>query len=74
MNDVATLISTLGFPIVACIGLAWFCRYMIDQNNQHIEKMFILYDTANKENREAIEACTKAVEKLCDKIDKEESR
>ena len=74
MNDVATLISTLGFPIVACIGLAWFCKYMIDQNNQHIEKMFILYDTANKENREAIEACTKAVEKLCDKIDKEESR
>ena len=74
MNDIATLISTLGFPIVACVGLAWFCRYMIDQNNQHIEKMFILYDTANKENREAIEACTKAVEKLCDKIDKEESK
>ena len=74
MNDIATLISTLGFPIVACIGLAWFCRYMIDQNNQHIEKMFILYDTANKENREAIEACTKAVEKLCDKIDKEDSK
>ena len=74
MNDIVTLISTLGFPIVACIGLAWFCKYMIDQNNQHIEKMFILYDTANKENREAIEACTKAVEKLCDKIDKEESK
>ena len=74
MNDIATLISTLGFPIVACIGLAWFCRYMIDQNNQHIEKMFILYDTANKENREAIEACTKAVEKLCDKLDKEDSK
>ena len=74
MNDIATLISTLGFPIVACIGLAWFCRYMIDQNNQHIEKMFILYDTANKDNREAIEACTKAVEKLCDKLDKEDSK
>jgi hypothetical protein len=73
MNDVATLISTLGFPIVACVGLAWFCKYMIDQNNQHIEKMFILYDTANKDNREAIEACTKAVEKLCDKIDKEDN-
>jgi hypothetical protein len=73
MNDVATLISTLGFPIVACIGLAWFCKYMIDQNNQHIEQMFILYDTANKDNREAIEACTKAVEKLCDKIDKEDN-
>ena len=74
MNEITTLIRTVGFPIVACIGLAWFCKYMIDQNNQHIEKMFCLYDTANRENREAIEACTKAIEKLCDKIDQEESK
>lgn len=71
MSDIATMISTLGFPIVACVGLAWFCKYMIDQNNTHIEKMFNMYDQANRENRDAIEACTKAIEKLCDKIDKE---
>lgn len=72
MGDITTMISTLGFPIVACVGLAWFCKYMIDQNNQHIEKMFNMYDQANRENRDAIEACTKAIEKLCDKIDKED--
>ena len=33
-----------------------------------------MYEAANKENREAINACTKAVEKLCDKIDKEDSK
>ena len=71
MGDITTMISTLGFPIVACVGLAWFCKYMIDQNNTHIEKMFNMYDQANRENRDAIEACTKAIEKLCDKIDKE---
>lgn len=71
MENIATLISTLGFPIVACIGLAWFCKYMIDQNNKHIEKMFEMYATANKENREAIEANTKVIERLCDKLDKE---
>lgn len=73
MGDITTMISTVGFPIVACIGLAWFCKYMIDQNNKHIEKMFNMYDQANRENRDAIEACTKAIEKLCDKIDKEDS-
>lgn len=72
MENIASLVSTLGFPIVACIGLAWFCKYMIDQNNKHIEKMFEMYDNANKENREAIEACTKAIDRLCDKLDKEE--
>ena len=72
MTELSTVISTIGFPIVACIGLAWFCKYMIDQTNQHIEKMFSMYDQANRENREAIEACTKALDRLCDKLDKED--
>lgn len=71
MENIATLISTLGFPIVACIGLAWFCKYMIDQNNKHIEQMFSMYAQANQENRNAIEANTKVLERLCDKLDKE---
>lgn len=72
MENIATLISTLGFPIVACIGLAWFCKYMIDQNNKHIEQMFAMYAQANQENRSAIEANTKVLERLCDKLDKED--
>lgn len=69
MNEISTLISTLGFPIVACIGLGWFCKYMIDQNNRNVERMFQMYDKANTENREAIKACTEAVNKLCDKLE-----
>lgn len=72
MNEISTLISTLGFPTVACIGLAWFCKYMIDQSNTHINRMFDMYATANKENREAIEANTRVIEKLLDKLDKED--
>lgn len=72
MTDIANIISTVGFPIAACIGLAWFCKYMIDQSNKNIEKMFEMYDKANLENRNAIEKMTQAVEKLCDKIDKED--
>lgn len=69
MNDIMTMISTVGFPVVACIGLAWFCKYMIDQQTKNIDRMFEMYDKSNTENREAIKACTEAINKLCDKLD-----
>lgn len=69
MNDIVTMISTLGFPIVACIGLAWFCKFMIDQQQKNIDKMFEMYDKSNAENREAIKACTEAINRLSDKLE-----
>lgn len=66
--DIVQTISTLGFPIVSCIALGWFCKYMIDNNNQHINKMFEMYDKANYENRNAIENCTNAVNALVELI------
>lgn len=67
--DIATLVSTIGFPITACIGLAYFCKLMIDKNNDNVNRMFEIYDRANAENREAIKACTEALNKLCDRLE-----
>ena len=69
MNEVMTMISTLGFPIVACIGLAYFCKHMLDQQQKNVDKMFEMYDKSNAENREAIKACTDAINKLSDKLE-----
>ena len=69
MNEVMTMISTLGFPIVACIGLAYFCKHMLDQQQKNVDKMFEMYDKSNAENREAIKACTEAINKLSDKLE-----
>ena len=69
MNEIMTMISTLGFPIVACIGLAWFCKFMMDQQQKNIDKMFEMYDKSNAENREAIKACTEAINRLSDKLE-----
>lgn len=71
ISTIGGLIQSIGFPIVACLGLGWFCKYMIDQQNKNIERMFSMYDKANTENRQAIEKLTTAVDKLCDKLDKE---
>lgn len=73
-NDIIQAISTLGFPIVACVALFIGCKYMIDQQNKNTDRMFEMYDKANTENRDAIKACTEAINKLCDKLDVIEKR
>ena len=72
MADVMTAIQTLGYPIVVSIGLAWFCKYMIDQQQKNVDKMFEMYAKSNEENREAIKANTEALNRLCERLDKEE--
>ena len=68
--NVVNAISTLGFPIVACIALFVGCKYMLDNQQRNTDKMFEMYDKANTENREAIKACTEAINKLCDKLER----
>ena len=43
---------------------------MLDNQQKNTDRMFEMYDKANTENREAIKACTEAMNKLSDKIDK----
>lgn len=69
MNDISTIINTVGFPITACIGLFLACKYMLDNQQKNTDRMFEMYDKANTENREAIKACTEAINKLCDRLD-----
>ena len=69
MSDIATLISTLGFPIMAAVAMFFGCKYMLDNQQKNTDRMFELYDKANNENREAIKACTEAINKLCDKLE-----
>lgn len=69
MSEWASLISTLGFPIIASCALFFGCKYMLDNQQKNTDRMFQMYEQSNKENREAIEACTKAIDKLCEKLD-----
>lgn len=36
MNEIATLISTVGFPIACCIFLGWFIKYVTDKYTKMI--------------------------------------
>lgn len=69
MNEWAQLISTLGFPIISAVALFLGCKYMLDVQQKNTERMFDMYDKSNSENREAIRACTDALNKLCERLD-----
>lgn len=69
MNEWAQLISSLGFPIIAAVAMFVGCRYLLDNQTKQVDKMFELYDKANTENREAIRACTEALNRLSEKLD-----
>lgn len=71
MEDISTIISTVGYPIVSAIALFFGCKYMLDNQQKNTDRMFSMYEQSNKENREAIQACTEAINRLCDKLEKE---
>ena len=71
MNEVAQLISALGFPIVAALSCAYFVKWQYEQNQKQLDEM-------RKEHKEEVTNMTKAIEnntialtRLIEKIDKE---
>ena len=65
-SSVTTLIRPLGFPIVAAVACFAACKYLLDNQQKNTDRMFEMYDKANTENREAIRACTDAINRLCE--------
>ena len=69
MNEWAQLINTLGFPIISAVALFFGCRFLLEQQQKNVDRMFDMYDKSNAENREALKAVTEAVNRLSDKLD-----
>lgn len=60
MNEVLTAITTVGFPIVACIGMGVYIKYITDK-----------YDTARSEMTQALNNNTIALTVLAENLKKE---
>ena len=69
LNGIVTVISTIGFPVVACIGLAWFVKYQTDNNNKEVAEMRKEHAEEISKVTDALNNNTLALQKLCDKID-----
>ena len=72
MTEIMNAITTVGFPIVSCIAIAWYATYtndnyrndMKEANSQHKDEMSQL--------SQALQNNTLALQKLCTMLEKEE--
>ncbi len=76
--DIATLLDSYCFPIVACICMALYVKYITDNNREdtkelnkkHTEEMNAFKD----EIKEVLNNNTIALTKLCEKLEREEAK
>ncbi len=66
--EILQLISTVGFPIVACGGMAWYVKYMTDKEREERIKINDQHKQEMSEVTAAVNNNTLAIQKLCDKL------
>lgn len=59
-------ITTVGFPIVCCIAMMWYVKYVTDQNREEIAKLNDQHKQEMTEVTQAINNNTIALTRLCD--------
>lgn len=69
MQDVVSIISAVGFPIVCCGAMGWYVKYITDQNNKRIDSLQEQHRTENNNVVEAINNNTIALTKLCERME-----
>lgn len=60
INDLSTLISTLGFPIAMCLIMCYYINKINEAHKEETDKF-----------AEALNNNTVVLQKLCDKLDSE---
>lgn len=71
-SDIVGIITSVGFPIVACIAMGYYVKYVTDQNRKDIHNMNELHREEMSEITSALNNNTVALEKLCTMLDKGE--
>lgn len=69
--SILQIVSTVGFPIVACGGMAWYVKYMTDKEREERTKMNEQHKQEMSDVTAALNNNTLALQKLCDKLDGE---
>ena len=71
--DIATLLGSYAFPVVACLGMAWYVKYITDKNSEETSKLneqhtriMLAY---KDELKDAINNNTLVMQRLCDTME-----
>ena len=78
MDAWVQLISTLGFPIVACIVMALYVKEQTKNNREDVKELNAQHskemNAFKDEIKEALNNNTIALTKLCEKLEREEAK
>lgn len=67
-DQIVTILSSFGFPVVCCGALMWYVKYIIDKNNDMIDKITTDSNKQIDDIRKALERNTQVIERLMDKL------
>lgn len=69
MDAVLQMITTVGFPIVACLFMGWYVKYQTDNYRAEVKDMQREHKEEINKVTDALHNNTIALQKLCDKLD-----
>lgn len=70
MNDIVSIISAVGFPIVAACACGIFIKWQYTENQKQVDEMRKEHKEEVSKMTEALNNNTLALQKLIDKLDK----
>ena len=74
MMDIATLITTVGFPIAACVGMGFYIKYIEDRHRDERTNIIATEAEFQKQMSETVQNNTLALQHLGDLITRELDR
>jgi len=70
MNEIVSVISAVGFPIVAALGCGFFVKWQYEQNMKQNEELRKEHKEEVSKMTEALNNNTLALQKLIDNLEK----
>lgn len=67
--DWMALIGSYAFPIVACVAMGWYVKYLTDKNNEEFRRMTETHKEESEKFTDALNRNTLVLQKLCDKLE-----
>ena len=68
MEMIIQVIGQYGFPIAGCIAMAWYVKYITDQNSQRMDKLNEDHKQEMQNVTDALQNNTLALQHLSDLI------
>lgn len=69
INVITSLIGSIGFPIVMCLILIYYIKYLTEKNTEALTQIMNSHKSESMDFKVAIDNNTKAIEMLSAKID-----